>query len=130
MNATFDSVRTDRMERLWGTYSGTIVDGITSTAFQVAQWEIAFDNDLNLNTGTFTCTSPVGDPYDPTILALSQSWLDSIGNGTANRSVPLVLLSGDQIQDQIALKPVPEPATISALGLGLLAMVRLRRKQK
>jgi len=126
----FDATRTDRMDRLWGSYYSSVVDGYTSTAFQVAQWEIAFDNDMNLGTGTFSVQGYPGDPVDAGELALAQSWLNNISSGGANQSASLVLLSGANIQDQITLKPVPEPSSFLALGVGAVSLMSLRRRKR
>lgn len=118
----FDAVRTTRIEKLWGTYFPTIAGNANrSAAFQLAQWEICFDTDMNLaGGGTFTSSDSVA--------ALAQSFLDGISNGSATQRQGMILLSGEGIQDQVT--PVPEPASMTALALGAAAMLRRRKSAK
>ncbi|MBL8059091.1 MAG: PEP-CTERM sorting domain-containing protein [Chthonomonas sp.] len=115
----FDAVRTTRIEKLWGTFFATIGSNQSrSAAFQLAQWEICFDTDMNLGgAGTFTSSDSVS--------ALAQTFLDAISNGSATQRQGMILLSGEGIQDQVT--PVPEPASMVALSLGAAALLRRRK---
>lgn len=115
----FDATRTMQIEKLWGTYFSTIGgDSNRSAAFQLAQWEISFDTDMNLGgAGTFTSS-------DGAASAIAQGFLDGISNGSATTRQSMVLLSGEGLQDLVT--PVPEPASLLAMGMG--AVMLLRRK--
>ncbi len=116
---SFDAARTDRMERLWGSFfPGLMGNQAATAAFQLAHWEIAFDNDLSLSSGYFQSSDPVS--------GMAQSFLSGVASGSAATRQKLVLLSGPGIQDQVA--PVPEPGTIAALAVGLGSFLRRRRR--
>ena len=115
----FDATRTDRLERLWGSFFPWIGNSQTnSTAFQLAQWEITFDSDLNLATGNFQSADAVS--------SVAQSLLNDISTGAASAKQRLLLLSGPGLQDQVT--PVPEPGTMLALVVGLSAILRRRKR--
>jgi len=120
----FDAARTDRMERLWGTfYDNPTAQSVPdfSTAFQMAVWEIAFDNDMNLSTGNNVVTSAPG-----ATLAVAQGWLDVIAGG-GGTNMQLYLLQSDSAQDLITPGPAPAPGSAALLGLGGLISFRRRR---
>lgn len=115
----FDATRTDQLERLWGSFFPWIGNSqLNSSAFQLAQWEITFDNDLSLTSGVFQS----GDA----VAGLAQALLNDVATGAANINQKLLLLSGPDIQDQVT--PVPEPGTMLALGLGATAFLRRRKR--
>jgi hypothetical protein len=138
---TFDPVRAANVEKLFGSFYPNATDTTQNDAFQLALWEIAFDNDLSL-------VQDVSDPndrlwVDPSQLStpvnsLAQSYLTAIKNDDAGpNSLPLanvVLLTDPIVQDQLALIPgtvsggVPEPTTLSLLIPAGLMMLRGRRR--
>lgn len=123
----FDATRTTNLSKLWGTYFNSIGnDASMSAAFQLAQWEIAFDDDLTLVEGTGSRMWVASGQEIAGISDLAESWLTSVRDGSATAMSDLVLISGDGIQDQIAA--VPEPGTIAAVGLGTLALLRRRKR--
>jgi hypothetical protein len=123
----FDAVRTERMEKLWGTFFSAIgTDSLKSAAFQLATWEIAFDDDLTLgnNKGKLWVKS---SQFQAGVTDVAEGWLTAIRNGDAQTRVGMLLLSGEGIQDQVTM--VPEPASMIALGAGLAAIARKRRRK-
>ena len=113
---TFTAARTKALETLWGSYKSAVVDAATSTAFQIAQWEITFDTGLDLTSGLMTASN-----------AQAQTWLTNIKNGTVTNRQALYHLKKDGLQDLVT--PVPEPGTIAALGLGIGALLKRRARK-
>ena len=95
-----------------------------SAAFQLAVWEIWFDNtnNLDLSSGSFRA-----DPLNP-VTTQAQGYLTAIGNG----SIPadgwtLYEFTSPSKQDYLSvqhtvpLQQTPEPGTLILLGVGALA---------
>ena len=112
---------------------GSFPDATSSAAFQLAVWEIWFDNDMNLATGSFRATSSAA--------ALAQSYLDAVnaGSGTPpgwtfytftsnSRSPYQEYLSAEYSNPQ---RDLPEPGSLFLLCSALLAAwaAALRRRQ-
>lgn len=122
----FDAVRTENMEKLWGNFYAMIGnDSNKSAAFQLATWEIAFDDDLTLDDEGKLWVRH--SQFQAGITDVAQGWLDAIRSGQAESRVGLLLLSGEGIQDQVTM--VPEPATMAGIGFGLAAIARKRRRK-
>jgi len=130
-SVTFDATRTKNMEKLWGAFYSQADTANGAAAFQLAAWDIAFDNTLDL-------TYQAGDQLwvDPSntqagVTSLAESWLTQIKNDTSNalHLTPLSLLQDPSTQDLITPSPVPEPASLSVLALGGLGLM-IRRKRR
>jgi len=124
---TFDATRTLRLERLWGTFLDDVVDGKTSAAFQLAQWELAFDTNATLakvgsNNKFYVSQSQWGQ-----VATIAEGWLTAVRSEQVLPTSQLFLLKGPGVQDQIT--GIPEPATLlllAACGIPL-ALRRYRR---
>lgn len=122
----FDLTRTDRLERLWGTFfddTMTNTDATYSAAFQVAVWKIAFEN----TPGDLDLFDSAQDMYFSSATAISnlaQSWLDVINAG-GGTSVELALIKSANKQDLITV--VPAPGALALLGLAGFVSRRRRR---
>lgn len=121
-SVTFDAVRTDRMQRFWGTFIGAVNDVNTSSAFQIAVFEIAYDTDLTLAApGPFFVGA---GQFQPGITDLAESWLSVIRAG-GGVSQELFLLTGPGNQDVIT---TPAPGAAALLGAAGAAALRRRRR--
>lgn len=127
----FTAARTKNLQTLWGSFYASVGDKNTSAAFQMAVWEIAFDDDLSLTNdsgrmyGTDRDLATTGIQLDP-VSQMAQSWLTQIASGAATKQQSLVLLSGKGVQDLITA--VPEPATLFAMGVGIAALVARKKR--
>ena len=114
------------LSRLWGTKLSEVDTLNESTAFQLAIWEIVYDTNLNVSTGTFFVTG------SPEAAAVAQGYLNMISAGEFSSPNPLPtikILESSTRQDLITgVANVPAAGTgIGALaGLGLLAGRRRR----
>ncbi len=90
-------------------YAMATTSAMNSAAFQLAIWEILYDGDLSLFSGTFH-TNRVGNTTD----ALAQTWLDGLGGFTDKGDI--ILYTDREHQDFIGRRPssdVPEPAPLA-----------------
>ncbi|CUU36564.1 MAG: PEP-CTERM sorting domain-containing protein [Armatimonadetes bacterium] len=95
-----------------------------AAAFQIAMWEIAYDHALgnpdDLNAGVFQYNA------DPIIVGYANSLLTA----TANQTAAYFFLRGQgQTEPQNLATIVPEPASLLALGAGLV-FVAFRKHRK
>ncbi len=108
-----------------GTGGFTNQQNISAAAFDVAIWEIVYENlppspdDWNLHCGIFKVKKAASAVVD-----LATNWLHSL-TGTGPYA-DLVLLSNCEKQDM--LTQVPEPATIGFILLGLVTFGVSRRR--
>ena len=99
---------------------------MNSAAFQLAVWEILYDDDLSLFSGSFH-TNRTGNATD----ALAETWLEGLG-GFADKGDIILYTSGDH-QDFIGRRPssdVPEPGPVELIGIGLVAMLASARRRE
>jgi hypothetical protein len=121
---TFDALRTYRMERLWGQFYGVLnqTDATYSGAFQLAQWEIAFESapalDLFDGASRFSVTDGA-----TALNVLAQQMLSVLDN--AGPQTGLYLLRNNGVQDLVT--PVPAPSAIGMIAVAGLAAGRRRR---
>ena len=98
---------------------GSFATADESAAFQLAIWEIWFDDDMNLATGTFRATSSAA--------ALAQSYLNAVGTGsTPADGWTLYEFDSPDFQDYLSvthstvLRTTPEPGTLILFCIALL----------
>ncbi len=111
------------ISELWGRNRANVLDDISAAAFQVAIWELAYDGDRSLDTGSFQLVSRGA------VRRLASNWLAEL-DGTGWMASNLRVLSnspkGPDRQDLITA--VPEPTSL-ALLLGCLGALSLRRRR-
>jgi hypothetical protein len=106
---------------------GDFANATDSAAFQLAVWEIWFDNtnNLDLSNGSFRA-----DPLNP-VTTQAQAYLTAIGNGptpAAGWTLYEFVSTGNplsqnyiSVQHTTPLQQTPEPGTLILLGVGALA---------
>ncbi len=93
---------------------------------QLAIWEAIYDNGASFNAGNgnFSVVSGV----NANSLAFASSYYNAGKNSGAVSNVELFTAQGAGGQSQLHV--VPEPASMAALGLGALGLIRRRRNKK
>jgi hypothetical protein len=107
-------------------YGAATASAMNSAAFQLAVWEILYDDDLSLFSGSFH-TNRTGNATD----ALAETWLEGLG-GFADKGDIILYTSGEH-QDFIGRRPssdVPEPRPVALIGIGLVAMLASARRRE
>ncbi|MBL8875364.1 MAG: hypothetical protein JNM86_06165 [Phycisphaerae bacterium] len=123
VNYPMGATKADLLGRLWGAHRSSLVGDVMFGAFQLAIWEIVFENSntLSVSNGNFTAT---GDPGDPTsAISTANAWLSAVAGEPAYGG--LYALTGGEggPQDQL----VPTPGCLALAGFGGLALFRRRR---
>jgi len=107
---------------------GTFSSATMSAAFQVAVWNIMFDNDLDLSSGSFKWTGAAS-----AVSVAAQDLLDDVGSYAGNSYTKWTLYQfvNNGKQDYVAATyKVPEPGTVGLLGAGLLALAFAGRRRR
>jgi hypothetical protein len=96
-----------------------------SAAFQLAVWEILYDGDLSLYSGTFH-TNRVANATDQQ----AEAWLAGLGGFSDLGDI--ILFQSREHQDFIGRRPpgnLPEPAPLALIGAGLVALILASRRK-
>lgn len=142
-------VKANLIRELWAQWSGDLTDATKYEAFQVAIWNIIYDTDFSVSSGSglFYLTTSQGNATQTAhVLSQANTYLnylatnDPTGSGSLSMA-NLVALSNLGAQDQVALlnpgynppppgggspQPVPAPPTAILAMLGLLPCAALR----
>lgn len=104
---------------------GSVNNSLTSSAFQLAVWEIVNETSgsYSLSDGTFSASGASDDS-----IALANNWLSKLPGVTTHNSYSISVLHSADYQDFAVFTAVPEPGTIALFGLGLLGIATSRRK--
>jgi hypothetical protein len=103
--------------RLYATVGSGVDTSVEEAAFQIAVWEIAYEDSSNpyaLGTGAARFS---GGSASPAALSLASSWLTGLGGGPG---YDIRVIESRSHQDVI-FAPVPEPSSVALLLAGLVA---------
>ena len=102
--------------------------------FQAVVWELVYEDAsrYDLSSGTFQLTSTTSG-----LVSTADSWLDSLDAGDWTGAATLKAMTNGSYQDQIFevagdgdnIVPLPSSALAGLAFLGMLAVVRVRRKR-
>jgi hypothetical protein len=146
-------VKENLIRELWAEWSGDLTTATKYEAFQVAIWNILYDTDFSVSSGSgwfYLTTSQGSAAQTANVMAQANTYLDYLAandpTGSGSLSMAnLVALSNLGAQDQIALlnpgylppppggdspQPVPAPPTAVLALMGLLPCVALRRRYR
>lgn len=107
---------------------GAFTSATMSAAFQVAVWNIMFDNDLDLSSGSFKWTGAAS-----AVSVAAQDLLDDVASYSGNSYTKWTLYQfiNNGKQDYVAATyAVPEPGTVGLLGAGLFALAFAGRRRR
>jgi len=118
------AARADALGRLATQYLGQVNNATTASAFQLAAWEIVFENagnPYNMSGGNFSAWGASDNS-----IALAQTWLNNLP-GSSSYSVSV--WQSPTHQDLAVFTAVPEPATLGLFALGLIGLGLVKRRR-
>ncbi|MGH7242255.1 MAG: PEP-CTERM sorting domain-containing protein [Phycisphaerales bacterium] len=115
-NLPMGGTKAGQLAELFGRQYNTLATNTDFGAFQMAVWEIVYDNGSDVNSGVFQIRNAATEQ------ALANTWLSSI-DGSGPIMGGLFALSSAEAQDQI----VPGPGSFALAGFGGLVAARRRR---
>lgn len=99
-------------------------------ALQLAIWELSEEtsNTFDLTSGSFRAKETNNNPLSAATLTWTQTYLADVGSGVGPFYASNLDGNGRQLSQNM-VTAVPEPASIAAIGIGLAAVLRRRRRR-
>jgi hypothetical protein len=111
-----------RLGRLFANHFTGLSSAQQYAAFQIAVWEIVFDDGVNLDSGDLKCTNAPSGTKD-----LAQSWLNTLGSGAGWNLIAIDDEPGCA-QGHQGYVMAPAPGAAALMGMGALAGARRKRR--
>jgi hypothetical protein len=105
-------------------FGDSLTSATRSAAFQVALWELAFDDSVDLAGGDFRFTQ--GGTTPNAVRAQALAYLNAANWVSGGEPLDVILRVGNQ--DLIV--QIPEPATIALFGIGLVGLAVTARRRR
>lgn len=114
------------VDRLFTSAYANVDTAIEAAAFQLALWEIISDtgSGYSLTGGSFTANSA-----SSAVTAQANSYLAGLA-GASTGGYTITYLNSGTSQNLVTVAPVPLPAALGMLGLGVASLFGLRRRKK
>lgn len=103
--------------RLYATVGTGVDSSVEEAAFQIAVWEIAYEDSANpyaLNAGSARFS---GGSASTAALGLASTWLTALGAGPGSD----IQVMESRLHQDVVFAPVPEPSSVALLLAGLVA---------
>jgi len=117
------------IEAFWGQHFGSVSDSVSNAAFQLAVWEIVFEEPLNWDVAGGSIYTTGGSTASANARDLASTWLNEYDPDGPRQ--PLAALSNSSYQDYVVAVPLPGSLVLVGIGLGAVGVaVRMRRGGK
>lgn len=118
-----------KVENLFEKYSLGVNNSATGAAFQLALWDIVYDNGDGLGAGSFKASglsSNVANLFGTYVGGAATTGGTAMNFNVYNATSHGY--NGDKYQNLMSATPVPEPATMVVLASAAVVAIRRRRK--
>ena len=113
------------IDRLFTSSYASVNTAVEGAAFQLALWEIITDtgSSLGFSSGSFLASA------SGAVMTQANSYLSAL-SGASTGGYNISYLNSGTSQNLVTVSPVPLPAALGMLGLGIASLFGLRRRKK